>query len=431
MMHNAPREDGTPSGGERRRLLVLSQTLPYPPDGGVQLRTFNVLRLLAREFRVTALCCYRRSTHPSIARATEAVEAICRTTGAEVEAFPIPQEHSRMRWIRDHATSVLRARPYTVPAYQSAAFERRLHQLLRTRDFDLVHLDSLDLSGYLPLPPESPPVVCAHHNVESILLRRRADSHSSALVRGYFRLQARLLEREERRWASAVALNTAVSPGDRDELLRIAPLARCIVVPNGVDTDYFAPARRTAGEGIVFVGGYGWHPNRDALEYFCTSILPLLRSKGCDAPVRWAGRAPDQVRREYADRYDIELTGYLPDIRPMVQEAHCFVAPLRIGGGTRLKILDAWAMGKAVVSTSIGCEGLAIRDGENIIVRDTPESFAQAVCTVLQDGPLRTRLGAAARRTAETLYNWDIIGSAMIRHYHSVMQQVGVRSPEH
>jgi polysaccharide biosynthesis protein PslH len=169
------------------------------------------------------------------------------------------------------------------------------------------------------------------------------------------------------------------------------------------------------------VGGYGWYPNRDALEFFAADILPDVRAAEPEVRVQWVGRAPKATQTWYRQRYGIELTGYVDDIRPYVHSASCYVAPLRVGGGTRLKILDAWAMGKAVVSTSIGCEGLSARDGDNILIRDDPRAFADAVRLVLADEDLRIRLGESARRTTEERYDWDIIGRDMLAEYHRVI----------
>ena len=395
---------------QKPQLLFLCQTLPYPPDSGVLIRAYNVLRLLSREFDVTALCFYRvadRHTDDEVRRSVEGLKQI-----AKVEAFPIPQEHNKARLVFDHFRSLLSRRAYTVRTYESREFRKRLGELVKPRGFKLVHMDSLDLAGYLPELTELP-VVCVHHNVESALLYRRAAT-MRGLARRYVALQARFTESEERRWCPAVALNVTVSDDDREALLRIAPGARFIVVPNGVDTQSFRP-EPGAQQGIIFVGAPSWEPNRDAMEQFCLNVLPRIRDRGIKTTVTWVGRAPESLKREYAERFGVELTGYLPDIRPLVRAAACFVAPLRAGGGTRLKILDAWAMGKAVVSTSVGCEGLAARDGENILVRDTPESFADAVAEVITNSELRRLLGAEARRTVEMQYDWEVIGTAHAR----------------
>ena len=405
---------------EKRKLLFLCQTLPYPPDSGVAIRTYHVLRALSRVFDVTALCFYRRKGGLAPADPTPALEALRQF--AHVEAFPLPQEHSAMRLVWDHLRSVARNRVYSTFAYQSDAFERRVRELLADRCFDLVHVDSIVLSHYFPLLAGLP-VVCGHHNVESALLRRRA-SAERGWRSAYLAFQAGLMEREERRWCEASTLNVTVSEADRAQLEALVPGARCVVVSNGVDTARFRadpPAGR--GDGIVFVGGLEWFPNEDALRYFCEEILPRVRAAGHDVPVRWVGRAPEATRRAYAQRHGVELTGYVEDIRPLVRDAACYVVPLRVGGGTRVKILDAWAMGKAIVSTSIGCEGLAAEDGRNILIRDDPRSFAEAVCAVLQDGTLRQRLGSEGRRTVERLYDWERLGESVQASYTSLLSQ--------
>ncbi|HSM60537.1 MAG TPA: glycosyltransferase family 4 protein, partial [Longimicrobiales bacterium] len=274
---------------------------------------------------------------------------------------------------------------------------------------------SVYLPGLRPLP-----VVCGHHNVESALLARRAEAEPSRVRRAYLRLQSRLQETEERTAAPSVALNLVCSEEDRAELSRIAPGARIAVVSNGVDTGQFQPA--TGGsEGIVFVGGVSWLPNADGMRWFMEKVLPLVRRELPDVPVTWVGRASDENAAQYRERHGVTLTGYVEDIRPYVARAACFVAPIRVGGGTRLKVLDAWAMGKAVVSTSVGCEGLDARDGENILVRNDPGDFAAAVVRVLRDAGMRRALGSAARETAVALYDWGVIGHGMIEEYRRVL----------
>jgi glycosyltransferase involved in cell wall biosynthesis len=410
----------------RPRLLFLCQTLPFPPDTGVAVRSYNILRILAESFDVTALCFYRRKAIPG----PEELDASTRGLRefGRVEAFAIPQEHSRTRMLADHARSVLSGRVYTEFTYESGAYRARVRELVETGGFDVVHVDSLDLAAYLPLTA-GVPTVCTHHNVESDLLRRRAEFEPSLARRAYLRHQGDLYERSERRWLPRVALNVAVSADDEAAFLARAPRARCMVVPNGVDTDFFQP-RHGAADGIVFLGGTEWFPNRDALHYFSEAILPRLRSLGEASPVRWVGRSTPAERLHYSTRHGIELTGYLPDIRPHVADAACCVVPLRVGGGTRLKITTAWAMGKAVISTSLGCEGLAAVDGENLLIRDTPAEFAAAVQAVVRDPDLRRRLERNARATAEQLYGWPIVGRRMTEAYQALAGARGARSRE-
>ena len=405
----------------RPRMLLLAQTLPYPPDGGVNIRIYNILRLLAQHYDVTLLCFMRRAERRAPGAVATGIAGLLPL--ADVAVFPIPQEYSRRRLLWDHLRSIVQRRAYTWYAYESRAFEQRLRSLLSSQRFDVVQIDSMDLARYIPvLAPR--PIICVHHNVESALMRRRSAMETSRWRRWYLRLQARWLGRLEAQWCARVTLNVAVSDQDRIALQRGAPTARYTTVPNGVDIERFHPSA-CREEGIVSTGGLNWFPNADALRHLCADILPHVRAVLPTTSVRWVGRADDHEKRRLWMDAQVELTGYVDDIRPYVQEAACFVVPLRVGGGTRLKILDAWAMGKAVVSTSVGCEGLDAIDDVNILVRDDPVAFASAVASVLRDPALRRRLGAAGRETVMRSYSWDVIGDGM----RSALAELQSRTP--
>jgi glycosyltransferase involved in cell wall biosynthesis len=393
----------------RPRLLFLSQTLPYPLDSGGWIRTYHVLRLLAESFDVTLLA-FERAAAPGYDRAQSVAELarLC-----EVSTFRVPQFDSRPRLLWDHLRSLATRRTYTHFMYDCDALRERLRALLRDPGFDIVHCNALDMATYLP-DCSGAPIVSGHLDVESALWRRRSQFERGWLKRRYFAFQAQRREAEERDWAGRVALNVMVSETDREVLASIAPGARFSVVPNGVDVDEYAPEPGVE-RGCVYVGGTYWSPNLDALDFFAQEILPQLQAlRGdTDFPVRWVGSASEREQRHYRERFGIELTGYVDDVRPAMRDSVCNIVPLRSGGGTRVKILNAWAMGKAVVSTSIGCEGLAAVDGENIAVRDDPESFARAIVDFERDPALRERIGAAARRTAVETYSWERIGRDM------------------
>jgi len=390
----------------------------------VWIRTYNVLRLLAERFEMTLLCFERvvpgdqGATH-DLATAIQALGELGR-----VEVFPMPQLRSRVRLLWDHLRSLVRSRVYTFYRYESRAFEQRLRQLLAATTFDLVHVDSLDLYGYLPFLRDLP-VVCVHHNVESRLLRARACAERSLWRRMYVAFQARLMERVERAWCPRMALNVAVSEADAARLAQLAGAGTYAVVANGVDVNHFAPDPGLGGgrEGLVFVGSNTWFPNRDALNYFCHDILPLIRQAAGPVSVRWVGVASEGERQWFRDHHQVELTGYVTDVRSYVTRARCYIVPLRVGGGSRLKILDAWAMGVAVVSTSVGCAGLAAAHERNILIADTPQEFAAAVVRVLDDDELRTRLGTNGRALVEQAYSWPVIGRGMTMHYLRVLEQ--------
>jgi glycosyltransferase involved in cell wall biosynthesis len=399
----------------RPKLLFLCQTLPYPADGGVWIRTYHALRLLSRAFEITALCFERAGSSGDTSNWAAAAGPDALGQFAHVDVFAIPQKHSRLRFAWDHLRSAALGRVYTAYLYDSRAFRNRLRQTLRSNRFDLVHVDSLDLAEYLP-ECGATPIVCVHHDIESSLLRRRADHDASRLRGAYLRFQAGLAEVVQRRWCEHIDLNVTVSEQDQALLRQSSPDARVMVVPNGVDLAEFQPAG-AAGNGAAFVGGTNPFPNLDALDYFCTDIVPHLRRAAPDCPVRWIGRASAEQRAHYRTRFGVELTGYVDDVRGAMAAAACHIVPLRTGGGTRLKILSSWAMGKPVVSTSVGCEGLRAADGENILIRDDPQEFAEAMVALQHDEELRRRLGAAGRATAERFYSWDVIGRDMVEAY--------------
>lgn len=409
----------------RPRLLFLCHTLPYPLDAGVWLRTYNLIRQLSKAFDLTILCFERvvpgGQSADDIAEATRELQRFGR-----VQVFPLPEVHSRWRKIQVHLQSVFRRRVFTVYRHHTPAFAAAVHDAVRSGEYDLIHLDSLDLSGVLPVETTAP-IVCVHHNVESKLLQRRAEAERG-LLRAYFRLQATLQRQEEQRWCGSFAMNMMVSEGDSADLEAIAPTAKRCVVPNGVDLEYFHAAPLGPGKRLVFVGGLNWYPNRDGFEYFASAIVPRVRKVHPDVEIDWIGTGAELVSASTAAQAGIRLTGRVPDVRPLVHAAQCFVVPLRVGGGSRLKILDAWAMGKAVVSTSVGCEGLAAIDDANIVIADDPQSFADAISRLLENASLAERIGREGRRTAESLYSWHSLGQVLRNQYLGLLQQAN--SPE-
>ena len=290
---------------------------------------------------------------------------------------------------------------------------------------DLVHVEGRDLHRSLRNLP-SVPIACTHQDIESDLLRRRAHRLTNIAARHYFLLQADRVERLERELCPQFALNVMMSEVDARKLRALAPGAVTVVVPNGTDTDYFQPNGTTPLPGrVTFVGPTASHPNRDALEFLLQDIWPQVLAVDRAASLQLIGRSTPADQARYSLEPGVNAVGHVADLRPLLAEAACCVVPTRIGGGTRLKILDAWAMGKAVVSTSIGCEGLDAVDGENILIRDTPAAFAAAVLAVLGNAQLRERLERNGRRTATQSYSWNSVGQHLRAAYD---QLIGPRS---
>lgn len=400
----------------------MSQCLPFPPDSGVTNRTYHILQQLQREFDVT-LVAFSRRNHQPHAPAREAATAALRKELFDVfDPVPISSEWSLTTKLRIHASSVLTGKPYTFFEYGNPTYGRELSAAVERASPDIVHIDSMDLYRWLPMLP-AVPTACTHHNVESDLLRLRADHLPNRAASAYVSHQAHQVEKVERKLCPRFDVNIMTSRIDAERLKILAAGARTHVVPNGVDVGYFHPTPQepvTPGR-VIFLGPTYMFPNLDAVEFFLDAIWPIARKHCPEATLDLIGKSRPGDKARFESHSGVACHGYVPDIRPYFSKAECSVVPLRVGGGTRLKILDAWSMGKAIVSTSVGCEGLETVDGQNILIRDDPIDFAQAVVNVLRDSSLRERLGRAGRRTAEEIYAWPVVGQKLSALYKTLL----------
>jgi len=270
------------------------------------------------------------------------------------------------------------------------------------------------------LPARLPcPAVIFTHNVESEIWRRHAQARSGRLAKLLFRSQYRRMLRYERTTLGRFDGVLAVSDADRDTFARLYPasIRRPVhIVPTGVDTEYFAPRAESSESGnpsLVFTGSMDWLPNEDAMLFFCRDVLPLIHADEPRTTLTIVGRAPTPAVRRLAGAAGVRVTGRVDDVRPYVRDAAAYIVPLRIGGGTRLKIFEAMAMGKAVVSTTVGAEGLPVRDGEHVVLADDPQAFARAVVSLIRDVDRRRALGHAARDLVVSRHDWSAVAGAL------------------
>jgi sugar transferase (PEP-CTERM/EpsH1 system associated) len=264
------------------------------------------------------------------------------------------------------------------------------------------------------LPRRLPcPAIVFTHNVEAEIWRRHAETQTGALGRLLYSMQQRRMMRFEARTLRRFDGVLAVSDADRDTFRRLyagAIRGTIKVVPTGVDTDYFAPAPSAAdSRRLVFTGSMDWLPNEDAMRFFCREVLPLVRAEEPEVTLSIVGRAPTPAVEKLGEEPGIQVTGRVDDVRPYMSEAAAYIVPLRIGGGTRLKIFEAMAMGKAVVSTTVGAEGLPVTSGKHVLLADEPRTFARSVVRLLRDVNRRRQLEAAARALVVERYDWSAV----------------------
>lgn len=400
------------------RILYLTQIVPYPPHGGVLQRGFNLLREIGSRHEVHLLAFHHRDELPPgepLESSKRELGKICRS----VEYFDLWPKRSSLHRLLALAIAGVHPDPFSVLAHRSRPLARRLAEICRgPAPPDVVHLDTIALAPYArycgPLPR-----VLAHHNIESQLMRRRAEFEAGALQRRYVAREAAKLRRLEAQVAGTFLTNITVSEADSEALREICAGAICDTVPNGVDTRYFTPRRGEETPALVFTGGMNMFANRDGVDWFIEEAWPAVKARVPGVRFLAIGQHPSARLLAAAAAGDgaVEAPGFVQDVRPAVARAAVYVVPLRVGGGTRLKVLDAMAQGKAIVSTTLGAEGIDVRHGEHLLLADGAGAFADRIVELLESPAERARLGDAARRQAEAKYSWTTLGERLAGIY--------------
>lgn len=391
------------------RILFLTTDLSYPPQDGRMLRTYNVLRGLARRHEVHLVCFDQRHGEDPAERRRVA-EAHLRELCASVDVFQIPSKRSRAALVRTGAASLFGTLPFSCRVYGSGAALRRIAELASEQPLDVAHVENTTLGGHVA-HVRSRARVLVHHNVESDLFRQRAAADRRFVRRLFTRLDTWKMRRFEQQVGPRFGAHIACSQEDARRLHEIMGAVPVCLVPNGVDLEYFAP-REPAPNGtkdVVHVGGLNWSPNLHGASWLVEDVWPRVRQAEPDAMLKLVGRMGEAPVAYWRKRGGVVCSGEVDDVRPFFANALVSVVPIHVGGGTRLKILNSWAMGIPVVSTTKGCEGLAARDGENLLVADTAETFSAATIRLLRTPGLRAALASAARKLVEAEYSWERI----------------------
>jgi sugar transferase (PEP-CTERM/EpsH1 system associated) len=388
------------------RILWLNAGLLLPLDKGGKLRTWHLMRHLARRHAITYVC----FTDPDEKKEhLEGMAEVCNSLLTVPRRDPAKGTPAFYLDALKHLVDPL---PYAVGKYASEEYAGKVRHLLEHREFDLLVADFLPPVVNLP-PTVLIPKALFTHNVEAEIWRRHAETATNPIARALLRQQWQRMLRFERIALTQFDLVLAVSDTDRDTLSRLYPgaLRRPIhVVQTGVDTTYFAPLPQLERRAhLVFTGSMDWLPNEDAMLYFVAEILPRIRQAEPDVTLSIVGRSPTPAVRRLAATAGVEVTGRVDDVRPHIAAADVYVVPLRIGGGTRLKIFEAMSMSRAVVSTTVGAEGLPVSAGRDLVIADAPEHFAAAVVHLIRNVDQRRRIEAAARRLVVERYDWEAV----------------------
>jgi sugar transferase (PEP-CTERM/EpsH1 system associated) len=387
------------------KFLLLTPQPPYPAHQGTAIRNWAILRHLAATQKVTLLT-FSDGANSDVA---PVIRSICRSV--YVVAHPIRSKMGRLLTLAAGEADLARR-------LWSAGFDRTLRQILAEQEFDVVQVEGLELGRYLHTVRHVAPgarIVYDAHNAEISIQRRAFASDRQDpgrwLAAVYSRRQLQPLARFEAAVCRAADAVTVVSGTDGSTLSELAPGLKPFVVPNGIDLDDYRPTPLPAAnaEVIVFTGKMDYRPNLDAALWFADKIMPLVQEHRPQAVFQIVGQgAPPQLARA-GERPGIVVTGAVPDTRPYISGAAVYVAPLRMGGGTRFKLLEAMALSRPVLSTRIGAEGFEVESERELLLADTPDEFATAVLRLLDDVELAARLGTSGREFVRRSYSWDAI----------------------
>lgn len=400
------------------RILWLSHFLPYPATGhGALQRTHHLLRQTSRRHEVHLVALSPPWVATSPAELEHAVTELSTFTDS-VAVFRLPRWGNRIRRVSTAATAWVGPRSFWEHAFRFEPMRRHLRHLANGMRFDVVHFDTILLASYLDAAP-SASIVLNHHNIESRLLFARADSEPVRWRRAFFRREAVKVGALERSLVPRVAQNIVVSALDGDRLREVAGDARITTVTNGVDVEFFRPTCPTIPDtrSMVFAGGMNWFPNHDAMAYFAREIWPALLQDDPTRSMTVIGRDPPPALREAARDPRLRVLGFVDDVRPHMEAASIYLCPIRVGGGTRLKILDALAMSRPLISSDLGVEGLGLVEGTHYLAANTPAEFVHQVRRLEDDAGLRQRLGAAGRAFVVDRYAWDRVADPLEQAY--------------
>jgi glycosyltransferase involved in cell wall biosynthesis len=405
------------------KVLWFSHLVPYPQTGlGVLQRSYHLVRELSRAHEVHLLAFVQRKiiqdllgdVDAGLQMAREHLGEYC----ARVQFLPIPCESSRWgpAWLA--ARSLVAAHPYTVRWLHSEAARQVAADWNSSSGFDVVHFDTLSLAPYRKLFTRGAKSL-DHHNIESDMMLRRARIERHPLKRIYFWQEGLRLRRYERRVCPEFDLNITCSSLDTERLKSVAPEVTVAEIPNGVDTEYFRPGEEMERPfSLVFAGNLAWYPNAAAMQFLADRVWPALKKELPEVTMDVVGGNPPPSLAALAARdKDFRVHGFVPDARPYIGAAALYVCPIMDGGGTKLKILDALAMGKPIVAHPVACEGIGVRDGLDVVFAREPGEFVRSIVSLLRDPERRTRMSARARSLAETSYSYAIVGRKLVTDF--------------
>lgn len=399
------------------KIAFIAVRPPFPLTIGGRIRTFHLLKAINRVHEVTLVTAVEGKAE------VEALDGLQRELPKlRTAVVEVPSRNQGVRPLWRLATNLFDPLPYTWAAYWDPKFIQLIRDAIAEGWYDVVHCEQVHIAKAVVACGHQP-IVVNTSDVQWVIINRAAQQEQGWLRRQIFRWQAMKTFRSECDAYARCQRVIAVSEVDRQQIARCAQGVPIDVVPNGVDIDFFKPTiGMTETYVMVFTGAMDWLPNQNGVRFFVKEVLPRIRRQMPEAQLWIVGRNPSASLRQELTHDGVWFSGTVDDIRSYLHRASLVVVPLRIGGGTRLKILEAWAVGKPVLSTTLGAEGLPARHGENIMLADTPELLAERAVDLLSHPRMGLRMGQAGRQTATEQFAWDRMGRLLLQAYEAVVR---------
>lgn len=397
------------------KILVLDEEFPHPLNTGKRIRSFNLLSRLARKHELHYLA-YGNPTG-------ESYQALA-AAGMNPIAVPSQiQKKAGLKFYLKLALNLFSARPYIVTSHYSKLYQQEVNRRIEQLKPDIIICEWTPYGAYVE-SVSGPKKVLVAHNIESRIWQRYYENERSSFKRWYIGQQYRKVAAFEKEVMGWIDGATAVSEEEAEMIRHRQAGLHVTVIDNGVDLAFFQPGNAVpTGKKLVFTGSMDWRPNQDAVEYFAEELLPVLKEREPSIEAIFVGRNPPEHLLKRNGIGGIRITGTVDDVRPYIEQASVYIVPLRIGGGSRLKILEALAMRKPIVSTSVGAEGLEVTDGLNILLADNPSDFADKIMWLFENPEKARQLGQQGRTLVEKRYGWDSLAEKLSTFLAGLMEQ--------
>lgn len=404
------------------KILWISHLVPYPPKAGVLIRSYNLVKQLGQRHEVDLFMFNQKTLleafYPSQA---EGIQAAIKALAPYVNKHwiePIAYEKSTFHKLLLIAKSFFSRTPYTVNWLKSREANKQLVEIISNNKYDLIHFDTISLDIYQKLVHKDTKIAMNHHNIESHMMGRRAMKEKNYFKKLYFQQEYKKLHKYEQNHLPNYDGHIVCSKDDAHRLRELSQANNIEVIPNGIDVSCAEPAKFIDKGTLLFIGGLSWYPNKDAVFHFFDKIYPILRKRNIDVTVDIIGRnAPDELVKRASTDDSINVHGFVNDISKYYERSNIYICPIRDGGGTKLKILDAFAKKMAVVAYSIACEGIEVNHEENVMIAENAEQFAQYIIELINDTEKCMRLGNNAFGLVKQKYNYDSIGEKLSGFY--------------